>query len=485
MKIYIPYENYRRDFLSRFLLGIELLEKKKCEEVQIGWFKNIFFNCFKDTINNLSKKVAIIDSNNFTYKYDLIKFFKFFDLNYYVIDEEEIGMLYVVDDKVNQHRFATEEFFELIDSKFKFSKQILELEKNYYNKDFSRKLIDSGNPRIQLLKQIRLAGTNFKKKFIFIALPESCLYYSKLLFQLKSKKIIFSNRPDKSISEVEPRYKYVKEIIRLTKKLSKEFPEYNFLVRPHPVDAEFLGKYKFIFKNNKNVKISIEDDTKFLLLESIMTICGFDFVALESHLLGTNGIVYKGNLEDYFEDYKKHFSRNLPNFQYLKEFDEIRDYIQNKKFFKKNTIISDELKNKLNLDKNINDIVCDNINLSKKSNSVFKKIVIFFSKRLFNKIEIYNKNIKEISFKDYLDFISYKNKLNNIVLIMLFGKNFLSCVFKTILFIKNKEDSISRKIGLDQTIDEKPLNSLVNLLKRKKIKYIIEENNFVITIRNE
>ena len=68
---------------------------------------------------------------------------------------------------------------------------------------------------------------------------------------------------------------------------------------------------------------------------------------------------------------------------------------------------------------------------------------------------------------------------------MLFGKNFLSCVFKTILFIKNKEDSISRKIGLDQTIDEKPLNSLVNLLKRKKIKYIIEENNFVITIRNE
>ena len=92
-----------------------------------------------------------------------------------------------------------------------------------------------------------------------------------------------------------------------------------------------------------------------------MTICGFDFVALESHLLGTNGIVYKGNLEDYFEDYKKHFSRNLPNFQYLKEFDEIRDYIQNKKFLKKNTIISDELKNKLNLDKNINDIVCDNM----------------------------------------------------------------------------------------------------------------------------
>ena len=47
---------------------------------------------------------------------------------------------------------------------------------------------------------------------------------------------------------------YVKEIIRLTKKLSKEFPEYNFLVRPHPVDAEFLGKYKFIFKNNYSAR---------------------------------------------------------------------------------------------------------------------------------------------------------------------------------------------------------------------------------------
>ena len=73
-KVYLPFENYKRDFLSRLFLGLKILKKKNINQIEIGWHKAIFYSCLQDIKKNKFGNV-IIDSNNFDYKYHFIKFY--------------------------------------------------------------------------------------------------------------------------------------------------------------------------------------------------------------------------------------------------------------------------------------------------------------------------------------------------------------------------------------------------------------------------
>ena len=47
MKIFLSYENSKRDFNGKLLLASELLKKKEIHEVHIGWHKDIIFELLK------------------------------------------------------------------------------------------------------------------------------------------------------------------------------------------------------------------------------------------------------------------------------------------------------------------------------------------------------------------------------------------------------------------------------------------------------
>lgn len=56
MIVYLPYENYHRDFLGRLYLAKEILKNKKAKEVYIGWHKDIFWRLFSNFFINKKMK---------------------------------------------------------------------------------------------------------------------------------------------------------------------------------------------------------------------------------------------------------------------------------------------------------------------------------------------------------------------------------------------------------------------------------------------
>ena len=57
MIVYFPYENYKRDSLSRLYLS-SFFSKKFGEnvEIQIGWYKDLFANIFANLKKDFGKK---------------------------------------------------------------------------------------------------------------------------------------------------------------------------------------------------------------------------------------------------------------------------------------------------------------------------------------------------------------------------------------------------------------------------------------------
>ena len=45
MKIFISYENMKRDFNGRMLLLSKFAKFKNVKEIYLGWHKDIFLNC--------------------------------------------------------------------------------------------------------------------------------------------------------------------------------------------------------------------------------------------------------------------------------------------------------------------------------------------------------------------------------------------------------------------------------------------------------
>ena len=83
MIVFLPYENYHRDFLGRLLLAHEILKQKKVNSVHIGWHKDIFWKLFENYfIKRKNYQSILIDSNSFNYKYPIIKFLNFFQFKY-------------------------------------------------------------------------------------------------------------------------------------------------------------------------------------------------------------------------------------------------------------------------------------------------------------------------------------------------------------------------------------------------------------------
>ena len=476
-KVYLPFENYKRDFLSRLFLGLKILKKKNINQIEIGWHKAIFYSCLQDIKKNKFGNV-IIDSNNFDYKYHFIKFLKFFDFKYYVLDEEEVGGLYIKDKKVIQWRFPSKKFAKLIDRKFKFNKELLNKEKRYL-KINNLSLIDTGNPRIQLLKKILNSKIKKRKSNnIFVALPEGHFWAFKLVYRFKKGKL--HHRADRPMSEIYPRYKEMKEMIRLIKNIAIKNTKYNFIVRPHPVDAEHLGKYKLIFKKNKNVSVTTRGDTKLLILDSKMIICGYDFVGLEGHFLKKKGIIV-GNITGLYDN---HFIKNLNGYHYSNNFIKIKKIIKKILSNKRKTKISENLIKKFYYNVNSCEIISQNIEEGKKINDYSKKFIKFFSSNFFRVFEkLKSKKINQINLNDYSRIKYLYYNFYNFVLSIFFGRSLFFSAFKTIFFINKGDHSLRRISGIDQKIEEKDLKRFNFLLKNQNVKYKISGDKFSLKVK--
>ena len=104
MKIFISYENMKRDFNGRMLLLSKFAKFKNVEEIYLGWHKDIFFELLS-SVFNYKGKLILIDCNNFDFKFPFIKLLKYFNFDYYTFDEEEVGISYLKDEDIIKSRF--------------------------------------------------------------------------------------------------------------------------------------------------------------------------------------------------------------------------------------------------------------------------------------------------------------------------------------------------------------------------------------------
>ena len=165
MIIYLPYENYKRDSISRLYLASFFSKKYgKHVEIQIGWYKDLFANIFDNLKKDFSKKKIIIDCNNFLYKYPIVKLLRKFNFHYFVIDEEEIGLTYFRKKNYLTQRHLSG-FSRLVDGKFFLSKKIYDKEKKSHFKENCKNLFLTSHPRIDFIKNYKKIFSNQKKKF--------------------------------------------------------------------------------------------------------------------------------------------------------------------------------------------------------------------------------------------------------------------------------------------------------------------------------
>ena len=111
-----------------------------------------------------------------------------------------------------------------------------------------------------------------------------------------------------------------KEYVNLLKKLSQEFKNYHFMIRPHP--TENIDTWKNIFKNYKNIEVKQENTVNYWIEKSMLVIHTNCTTGIETFLMDKIPISF---LPIENQTYKI----NLPNELSLiaKKFDDIAYYI--------------------------------------------------------------------------------------------------------------------------------------------------------------
>lgn len=233
-KLLLAHQALLRDYMV--IIGREII-KKVAEKLKLGIF---FFKDHKKKNFPLKKNINL-----------LIKV---------ALDEE--GLVFPNNKSfIRRSRADSCEHLNIIFTWGKFQKKIL----INHNKDLSQKTFVSGNPRFDLLRSnyrkiyepiSKNLKKNWGKYFLintnFVTANPSSLYKINQLkvlenFGYKLSKEDFDEHVKKK-KFYNRLFKYYKKMIY---ELAEEFPDINFILRPHPSEDHFI--WKKIFKENSNV----------------------------------------------------------------------------------------------------------------------------------------------------------------------------------------------------------------------------------------
>jgi len=474
MIVFLPYENYHRDLLGRLLLAHEILKQKKVNSVHIGWHKDIFWKLFENYfIKRKNYQSILIDSNSFNYKYPIIKFLNFFQFKYYVLDEEEIGLIFLKKKKFVTFRSPNRKFSNLIQNRFVFNSKI----KKIYSK-FSLKenIVVSGNPRIELYKKI--SNSHIARKSRVCVMMPIPYFRLKNFLSLKNEK----SRPDRVKKKIKIKIDYLKKFVQNINLLIKKNKNIEFLIRPHPSDIEYISKYKKIFCNSKNVLIRQKGFAFNEIVKSKELICGLDFAPIEGILLNKHPKVFLGGILSDDKSFRDHFSYNIKGIKYFKNRINL-----NLKTKSKIELQSELIKN-FSINLKSSEIISNSINYNFKKKNIIKNIFFNFLIFLFMKPlkflkQIRKKPYNKVTIKDYKNYCKLlENNFFLRVINKFYDKVFYS-LYKTFLFYKFDEHSAYRMSGQQQKIILKDFKQVLNILDKNKVyKFNINKTKTNLTL---
>ena len=252
MNIYLNVEIKKREFISRFLLGLEAA--KNGNKVYIGDIDSL--------IKKKLIKSGVYHDKALTPKLDRINKFKTLKKNGFVLtsQDEEAGCIQEAKDYI-QSRY-NKISLNLVDVIFTWGKFDYNNMIRYYKK-FKKKFHNTGNPRVDFWrKDFKKYFKKKKENYILVSSNfdlifgnKDLLHHHKILHDGKyfqrvmNEKILFERILIQS--------KVAKELIFTLKELAKKYKDVSFLYRPHPV--ENINYAKTIFDECKNIKIDVSE----------------------------------------------------------------------------------------------------------------------------------------------------------------------------------------------------------------------------------
>jgi surface carbohydrate biosynthesis protein len=128
-----------------------------------------------------------------------------------------------------------------------------------YSKKIKDKLIITGSPKSDLLYYYR--ADKRKKKYILIntSFPISTPRFTTYFDQKKNLQSQLKNYGKKNVNAfLDEQNKSKKNFFKLIVKLIRDFPQYNFVIRPHPF--EDFKEYIYLKKKYSNIDVAIDED---------------------------------------------------------------------------------------------------------------------------------------------------------------------------------------------------------------------------------
>lgn len=444
MNIYLIIEVAKRELDAKIFLALYL--------IKFG------FNVYITKKSRIFEKLHIVDPG--------IIFFKSFGPNYdkYLdkikkynheisgIDEEGL-QLFEKESLIGKMRFSNKvaNITKIIFCWGKYSQKIYENHFKKFNNLSKTQLINSGNPRIDLIKNsdniYKNLAKNIKKKYgKFILIPTQFLKAnpsSKSAYNNSSFKTISSLEKKRFKGSVDYQKKSFEEFEKLYEFLNKKYPKKFFILRPHP--GEDLSYYQKVDKKFSNIKL-VHDD-----LPINPWLIASDYVISNNCTTAIEAFFIKGNSINYIP-YKR-----LKYEYYLNKKVALEARSKNKIF----KFLSQKNLTKISK-KNVNIIENFIHNGSKKNSCIIiaKNLIKTFKKN--DKLFIKKNNIINIFF-----YYFYYIKINL--------SNFISILTK-----KNDPKFLNQKNKRNKLTKNEIMKRIKNISKIKTLtgNYILEEKNY-------
>ena len=250
MNIYLVVELKKREFIPKLLLALEAAMHNH----------NVYLGNINQFLKKDYLKPGLLHHKSITPVRDKISLLKRLKKKNFVISslDEEVGGVSVNSKEYVNIRYGNKTF-DLVDIIFTWGKfDYLNLIKIY--KKFKKKIINSGNPRVDLWRQDFQKFYGIKqKKFILISSNYNFLFGHVNLADKYSKKknLDYFKRGESEkfyFNRVKKEAVLVENLVFTLKNLAKKFKSKVFLFRPHP--EENVDAWKSIFDDCKNIKVS-------------------------------------------------------------------------------------------------------------------------------------------------------------------------------------------------------------------------------------
>ncbi|NEV92732.1 hypothetical protein G3567_01055 [Psychroflexus sp. YR1-1] len=443
--VFIEYETKSREFDGKLLLISYLLDKG---------FKKIYFGAGRP----LRNEALLHESGIYFFKSLSVSEIKLYKelkkRNFKLVLIHAEGGIYYKDNKSSIESAFNPEVLKYMDYNFAFGKDIKQSILEMHGYKYDPKTIISGEPRFDLLKSKydlffkKQIQQIIKKQSDFILINTSFsaanptagkeflrnYWLNEPTFSSKAKKLLMQ----KMIFFEEVLHEFIEAI----KKLATDFPNYNFVLRPHPSESEeYYNRY---FKDFRNITITKKDNVALWIKASNGVIHYDCTTGIEAKLAGKPVISYTPLLDDSIVAWLPILASESVN-----TYDKLKTSV--------GKIISDEYVYQIQQEvfEKLSDTV-DNFN-----NESSKIIASVLYNHYSNKSKSFN------TFKSYLQTLDYSSRIK---------------VKEFILFFKNKKEVNNQKFGKVKKEEiQTKLNCLIKIndfdcdftLKKHSLKSVI------------